>query len=250
MDPQPDVIRSQIEETRSSLTEKLETLEAEVKGTVQEAKETVLDTFQNAKETVSETIETVKDTVESAKESVKRTFDVSYQVNERPWTMMGISLVAGLATGALVGGSTNTSARVARGMSRASAPPEDQPGYGHASSSASFLSGGASTSRKPGFFDKLTSQLAGEFDQFKDVAVAALVQVVHDMAQQAAPALRQGVEQMLHQARERFTGQAPQGGQQPSASGPAYGSTGTAARPYTPPTGTTAHPYTPPTGMR
>ena len=41
MDQEPDVIRQDIEQTRESLTEKLETLECEVKGTIADAKDTV-----------------------------------------------------------------------------------------------------------------------------------------------------------------------------------------------------------------
>src|SRR5947208_14305774 len=115
MDPQPDVIRQQIEDTRSSLTDKLETLEAEVKGTVQSdrdtvesAKEAVESTLSSAKETVEDTISSVKDTVASATETVKRTFDIPYQVDRHPWAMLGLSAVAGCLCGALLGGRLST----------------------------------------------------------------------------------------------------------------------------------------------
>jgi ElaB/YqjD/DUF883 family membrane-anchored ribosome-binding protein len=104
MDPQPDVIREQIEETRSSLTEKLETLEAEVKGTVESAKEAVQETLETAKETVQDTISSVKETVHNASETVKRTFDLPYQVDRHPWGMVLLSFAGGLVGGAFLGG--------------------------------------------------------------------------------------------------------------------------------------------------
>src|SRR5438105_4518592 len=65
MDQNPDVIRHNIEETRSALTDKLETLEHEVFGTVREATQAVSDTVENVKETVACTVENVKEKVEA-----------------------------------------------------------------------------------------------------------------------------------------------------------------------------------------
>ena len=72
----PEEIRNQIEETRSSLTEKLETLEHEVKETVRGATDAVVGTVQSVRSTVECTVEAVKGSVESTLESVRRTFDV------------------------------------------------------------------------------------------------------------------------------------------------------------------------------
>src|SRR5262245_5136733 len=93
MAEEPDVIRQQIDETRSSLTEKLETLEGQVRGTVREAKASVEDT-----------IESVKASVQHSVASVKRTFDVRYQTERHPWAMVGGSVVAGFVIGSLVAG--------------------------------------------------------------------------------------------------------------------------------------------------
>src|SRR5262249_54043362 len=88
MDAEPEVIRQDIEQTRSALTEKLETLEEEVMGTVRNAKETVEETIENVAETVQETVETVQ-----------RTFDLEYQMQQRPWVLIGGSVGAGAAVG-------------------------------------------------------------------------------------------------------------------------------------------------------
>src|ERR1700730_10040165 len=92
MKEEPEAIRQHIDETRSSLTEKLETLESQVRGTV-----------QGARATVEETIEAVKGTVQDTVRSVKRTFDVNYQVEQPPWTMVGCPLLAGCILGSLTG---------------------------------------------------------------------------------------------------------------------------------------------------
>jgi ElaB/YqjD/DUF883 family membrane-anchored ribosome-binding protein len=175
MDPQPDVIRQQIEETRSSLTEKLETLEAEVKGTVESARETV---------------ENVKESVHNAKETVKRTFDIPYQVDRHPWAMLGLSLVSGVVAGAFLGGRMSTDRRIARRMSEASVEPPER--------------GGAAWPRlthegdgRPGFLDKLGSQLGDEFEKAKDLAISTLVGVVGEVARKSIPALGNAVEEMM-----------------------------------------------------
>jgi len=204
MDPQPDVIRQQIEETRSNLTEKLETLEAEVKGTVQSAKETV----ENAKEAVEETINNVKEKVESATETVKRTFDIPYQVDRHPWAMMGLSLVSGVVAGALVGGRVGRGDRVARRMSEASREPLER------TEAAALSRPSYEGAARPGFFDKLTSQLGDEFEKVKDLAVSTMVGVVGDVARKSIPALGQAVEEMMTRVASQAGAPPPQYGEE------------------------------------
>src|SRR5262249_14677832 len=97
MDPEPEVIRRQIEQTSSSLKEKLDTLEEKVLGTVKVATEEVEQTVENVKETV----ETVKESVEGTVEPLKRTFDLPYQVDRHPWLMVGGACLAGFVFGKL-----------------------------------------------------------------------------------------------------------------------------------------------------
>ncbi len=198
MDPQPDVIRQQIEETRSSLTEKLETLEAEVKGTV-----------QSAKETVQETISNVKQTVETAKETVKRTFDVRYQVDRHPWAMLGLSAVSGVVAGALLGGRLTPGRRVARGMSEASgeAPLRTESSPASAWSRLTHSEPGT-----PGFLDRLAGQVGDELEKAKELAITTLAGVVGDVARRSIPALGNTVEEMLVRATSQFGAPPPQHG--------------------------------------
>ena len=69
MDDEPEVIRQQMEETRSALTDKIERLEHQVVGTVQNTTRAVNDTVENVKEAVQETVSTVKDTVSGTVEA-------------------------------------------------------------------------------------------------------------------------------------------------------------------------------------
>jgi len=104
-----DVIRDQMEDTRTSLTEKLETLEKKVVSTVDSATTNVAETVESVKETVQETVSTVKDTVQdticavkdSVKEgvgAVKDVFDVSRHVERHPWLMIGGSVALAMCS--------------------------------------------------------------------------------------------------------------------------------------------------------
>lgn len=189
MAPEPEMIRQQIDETRSSLAEKLETLESEVKETVQTAKETVQETIGTVKETVQETVATVK-----------RTFDLPYQTEQHPFLMVGLSFLGGVAVGALIGGRTD---QVASGMASASRYPPGTPPR-EAWSSMSHAA-----PARPSFFDRLADRLGGEVDKVKELAVASLATLIHNVAEQAIPVLRENVERMVSDAAQRMTEPSP-----------------------------------------
>src|SRR5262249_39701668 len=92
MAEEPDVIRQQIDETRESLTEKLETLEGQVKDavstvtdTIETVKSTVENTVESVKSGVENTVETVKSSLSDTVDTVKETFDLSRHVDRHPW---------------------------------------------------------------------------------------------------------------------------------------------------------------------
>lgn len=83
MDPKPDLIREDIDETRSALTEKLETLEGQLRETV-----------VSAKESVNGTIENVKDSI--------RHLSPVYQTTQHPFAMVGGVAAIGFFAGRLL----------------------------------------------------------------------------------------------------------------------------------------------------
>lgn len=102
MENEPELIRDQMQETRTALTEKLDTLQQKVADTVESITAPVAETVQTVKEAVTDTVESVKDTVSDTVESVKETFDLSLQVQRHPWGMMLGSLATGFALGRLL----------------------------------------------------------------------------------------------------------------------------------------------------
>jgi len=95
-------IQLQMQETRASLTEKLETLEQKVVGTVENAATAVNETVDAIKETVHETVATVQGGVKESVDSVKDFMDVPAHVDRHPWLMVGGSVAVGYCLGTLL----------------------------------------------------------------------------------------------------------------------------------------------------
>jgi ElaB/YqjD/DUF883 family membrane-anchored ribosome-binding protein len=175
MDQNPDVIRHHIEETRSALTDKLETLENEVLGTVREATSAVTSTVRNVKDTVASTVENVKETVQGTVRSVKQTFDVRLQVERHPWALVGGSFAAGLLLGNLLPpergkGGNRTAAAAAAPFS--TPRPERPP------------AGGPSVT---GVLGNLVEQFAPELQKVKGMAIGLVAGLVRDALKEQIP---------------------------------------------------------------
>jgi len=102
MENEPEMIRQQMEDTRTALTEKLEYLEEQVVARVRDTTDSVAETVENVKEAVSNTVQTMSDTVDRTVDSVKETFDVSRQFEQRPWLMLGGAVLLGYIGGRLL----------------------------------------------------------------------------------------------------------------------------------------------------
>jgi hypothetical protein len=191
MEPKPEEIRHQIEETRSALTEKLETLENEVVGTVHNVTESVEQTFENVKETVHETVQTVK-----------RTFDLEYQVDQHPWAMLGGSVLAGCLAGTLFESSRHgrrgSWAPAAESLNTlASAPSYAQP-------SPSYEPSG---SAKESWLQSFLHQFDHEIEEAKGLAIGAALGLLRDYIKQSLPSsIEPKVEEILDSVTAKLGG--------------------------------------------
>jgi len=193
MDQEPDVIRRQIDQTRSSLTEKLETLEGQVRGTV-----------ENAKATVDETIESVRSTVRDTVEGVKQTFDVKHQTQQHPWAMFGGSVAAGFLVGTYIHRLRKqpSALEYARPMGNGyrgqavHAPPAE---------ASSFRSEPAAEA-KPGLMSNLLHQFDDEIRNVKQVAIGAAVGWLRDMAKAQFPQLAPHIDEVMNSATSKLGG--------------------------------------------
>jgi len=183
VDDSPEVIRHQMEETRASLSEKLEMLEQQVKDTVQEAKSAVHDTVDTVKDAVHDTVDTVKDT-----------FDISRQFQRHPWAMLGGSIALGFLGGKLVERSEPARPRAGDwphtphwshgpftgyGPNGAGVPQPGERAAGH-------LPDGKE-SPDDGLLSSLTSQFGPELHKLKGMALGAALGVVRDLISKSIP---------------------------------------------------------------
>jgi len=199
MDNESEVIRHQMEETRSSLQDKLEVLEQQVLNTVQDASQTVenvKDTMEAVKDTVQGTAETVKETVQDTVQSVKDTLSIERQVREHPWAMM-----AGAAVVGFLGG------RVLLRLTAIPSPPPPQPAPAFVPSQPSVhrkkTNGLAAalprvTEPGPSFWNTVVAHYGEEIDKLKKLAVSAVGGVARELiAESTPPALAEGIKDIV-----------------------------------------------------
>jgi ElaB/YqjD/DUF883 family membrane-anchored ribosome-binding protein len=118
VDNELEVIRHQMEETRSSLADKLGELESQIRGAVEGATNLVTDTAETVQETVHNVTETVQETVHNVTEA----FDLSKQVERHPWPMMGAAVATGFVGNLLLsrlGGVTELASSAAASLNGA-----------------------------------------------------------------------------------------------------------------------------------
>ena len=213
-EPEVTHLHDEIDKTRSDLTEKLQTLEDQVKDTVLNATGKVEQTIEQVTSTVQETVEqvksTVSDTVESARSTVnetvgavRQTFDLEYQMEVRPWTLMAGSVCVGLLAGALVG-------RQTRGRSLGEFASSTYRGLsGSLASAGSAAQDYAQQAREqaPSLLNQLYHQFEPELEQVKEMAIGYAGAMLRDMIKQAVPALRDQVDEFMNKATTKFGGQ-------------------------------------------
>jgi ElaB/YqjD/DUF883 family membrane-anchored ribosome-binding protein len=196
MDDEPEVIRQQMEVTRSSLTEKIEALEHKVVDTVQGTAAAVTNTVASVKDAVQTVKGSVGDTVQTVAETVRDTFDVRQHVARHPWASFGCSVAVGFAGGLLLGAGRRASDadRIRDLFSRGGVP------YTHPTLQAAL--GGRTAERPadelrdrqsapkpsgPGWTEKLGETFGPELEKLKGVALGAVFGLVRDLVQRAAP---------------------------------------------------------------
>lgn len=229
MDPEPDVIRQQIEKTRSSLTDKIETLEEQVKETVSNVTHTVEETISTVKDRVQGTVESVKSTVEETVDTVKRTFDLPYQTERHPWAMTGGSALLGFVLGYSLGGRRRRLPREPRypaagpawdeGLRRGYEPASPA-GYDYEAAPEFATSPPPPHRQQPSLLSRLLQPFAAEIGKIKEVAVGGLLSMMRDsVVRSVPPGLANQVEEIMNDLTQRLGGKPVQGPVMPEQAG-------------------------------
>lgn len=182
-----ELIRADMKETRTALSDKLEVLENQVMGTVQDARSAVSETVETLKETVTSVKDTVSDTVCAVKESmqegvatVKDWFDLRAQFDRHPWLMTGGSVLTGYVVGALCDRfSESESAAAPAGEPVRS----DTPRLGNGHRSAAMRSKRHQEPDTPSWL----AGFAPEINKLKGLALGALFGTAREMVMKSVP---------------------------------------------------------------
>ena len=204
-----ELIRKEMAETRTSLTEKLETLEGEVvdtvKGatsavneTVENIKESVQDTIATVKDTVKDTVGTVKESVQDSVETVKEWLDIKAHCEAHPWWMMGGSAVLGYWLGTLFS---------------ATPEPAVQEGNGRPSHSGN----GHHRDKRHGNSQQAAKKaldLGPELTQLKGLALGALLGTAREISLPAVPeSMKPQVKEIVDNLTKKLGGEPVSGPQ-------------------------------------
>lgn len=182
-----NVIRQQMEDTRTSLTEKLETLEQKVLDTVQGTTSAINETVCNVKESVSEGVESVKDFM-----------DVSAQVDRHPWLMVGGSVLCGFLIGSML-----PSAKAPAQYTPSTPRRQRTEGNGHHKTPAAAQQPLAPKKEEaPSMAEQWLSDMQPELGRLKSLALGAVLGTVREMITKETPPY---MGEQLHQIIDGLT---------------------------------------------
>jgi len=248
MENETDVIRNQMLETRTALTEKLEALQETVVSAVQGTTESVTETVQSVKEAVQDTVSNVRETVDETVETVKSTFDIGKQVESHPWAMFGGAVALGFLGGKLipsahtaahtVGSAANAAGSLASGpyagtvashLSSSGAPGTGSSGY--QAPQASHAAHASSQGLTSSLFSGLTEALQPMVKDLEKMAIGTLAGMIGQMAVQAAPdQLKPQLKEFVEKVNNQLGGAPVQWSAGADTSAP--GSTARPSQPY------------------
>lgn len=177
MNKTPEIIRQEMEQTRSHLVKRLESLEHQVSDTVQSTATSVNATV----EAVQETVESVTGAVQNAVHSVSNALDVRRQFDRHPWLVLGGSA----ALGYLALEFRAASAKKSEQRQETAPPPDpsaDNPGLRNGEQAVESTARAADTTAVDESDLKSSSR-----HQLRTAAIGVLIGIVQELASRAVP---------------------------------------------------------------
>jgi len=206
MPPETELIKQQMGQTRVALTEKLETLETKVFSTVGTTTDTVTHTVHEVGATVRETAQDVRATMRETMSSMRDALDMSRQIHQHPWLMVGGSVLAGY-----VGGLVLDNLEHGRMPSMPSMPVAAEQLLPRDSEVRERIEA-QPPSRRTGssFFRALAESFAPELDKLKRTALGMALGVVREKISDAVPPhMREQVSELVDRVTVKLGGEPP-----------------------------------------
>ncbi len=173
----PELIQEQMKETKSQLSDKLESLEQQFH---------VNDAVQTTRSAVAATAEAVQataETVTGAMQSVSQAFDVRRQIVQHPWMVLGGAAAVGYLAHELL---TRTELRTAQSLEAASTLGEFPPTNGHALEHRDSPVNVAATAAATRAYNE-TLMMSSPLLQLKSLAISTLIGIAREAATRAVP---------------------------------------------------------------
>jgi len=176
---------------------------------------------------MTDKLEQIETKIKGTVEDTRRMVDIKYQVSQRPWAALGVSLLVGYTLGS-IGGGDDTRTQAQRGEQfRSYAEPYDD--RARAAREHNTDMRGASYAQhadsrraaQPGMIDQIMDQFGDEFQLLKAAAITSVINLVRDAVRQNLPALDQEVGRLRSQQGDNSTStsaHANDSGRQPSGS--------------------------------
>jgi len=164
VDNELEVIRHQMEGTRASLADKLDTLESHVLDTVHEATDAVSHTVEDVKSVVGNVTDSLQETVENVKEA----FNLSDHVRRHPWMSLSGAVAVGYLGGTFLFPARSPEESKAEALPRETFKPVP-------------IAAAAPTSSSE------ESSLLAPLKQLKGLAIGALMGLVREMVSNSLP---------------------------------------------------------------
>jgi len=184
MEDNNDRILKEMEETRSSLSEKLEALENKVTEKVVDpvtsAVERATDAAVDIVDTVKETVQNVSGKVEETTKAVVSAFDLSKQTERHPWVMFGIAATTGCVLGSFLGSRTQRSSVESSSWTRSKHVKGTNGASHHVEASPARRAPKKAASEHESWIQDQMRHLGG-------LAISALMSSIRDLAKRAIP---------------------------------------------------------------
>lgn len=208
MPPETDLIKQQMGQTREALSDKLQTLENKVIGTITTTTDTVSKTVQDVGAMFCETTHNVRAAMNDTVSSVRDAFDVSRQIHEHPWLMVGGSVLAGY-----VGGVVLDNLEHGHLPSLPSLPSAERLLPRGSEVRQRLESEPPSRRRGPAFLQALFESFAPELEKLKAAAVGMAFGVIRDrVGESVPPQMREDFSAMMDRLTTKLGGNLhPQG---------------------------------------
>jgi uncharacterized protein YoxC len=177
MNDTAEMIREQMDETKSQLSDKLVSLEQQVSETVQSTGTAVNATV----EAVQETVESVTGAVQDAVQSVSNAFDVPRQIDRHPWLFLGGSIVFGCLAVEYFARSAKRPRQTPE-TNAPSAPAADNSEHGNGETATQPVATAAALAAA-----YESGARSSSWQQLRSIAMGAVIGIVQDVAARAVP---------------------------------------------------------------